>query len=1772
MRKKLSVFLLAAAMLLPIASAKAQYVDPETGVTYTAIDGTKSGNEGYECASDGSTSTKYGTGDRPNFVTIEASSPVFLTGYTIITANDNQQYTGRNPMDWVLEGSNDKENWTVLTEVTGDNTMEDVNFTPFDFAFEAPTKTFKYFRFTVNATKDESAYMQYSELHLWGQPFVAISNAEELQAFSARANESDEYLCGKLTADIDLAGVTWVPIGNGDLKYAGTFDGQFHRIKNMTTQDVKEQGLFGVAANATILNTIIDKSCTLVTTQSCSSAFVGCCNGAGTLTIQGCVNEADVTGGAANNSAFVGCNYSSGNLKVVIKNCVNTGNISGGWENGVFSGWFAWAGKVSNSYNTGKLTNGDGNNSLGRGINDGDYTNTFDLNEENFKKTIHTLEGFTDEWFANGALAYALNGEQKEINWYQTLGEDAVPTLDATHKQVYVVGEFLCDGVTPKGDISYSNTDGKKVDAHEFENGICKNCGAADETYCDLVDDYYIVSNANQLQWIAALVNGGRNDVNVKLANDIDMTGVEWTPIGTDKFFYEGVFDGQLFRIKNLVINAPDKKEMGLFKVLGPATVKNLIIDSSCSFLSDTKTAAFAGYCNGEGTLVIENCGNEAKVEGVTPTNGNNAAFIGCNYSSGALKVIIKGCYNTGDISGGNENGIFSGWFASAGEVISSWSTGALEGGDGNNSLGRGIGDANFVNAYDLNENNMKKEVCTLNNFTSAWFASGALAYALNRDLGTDIWYQNLGEDERPTFDATHKKVYAIGELSCNGTPKENTTYSNTEGELKRDNHQFENGVCIICGASNDDFCPLVDDYYVISTAEQLVWFGSKVNSGSGTINAKLTADIDLAGITWTPIGSEAVKFQGKFDGQEHRITNLICELPEQNYVGFFGVIGDGADIRNLVIDASCSFTGAAYVAGVIGGSNGSGNAYITNVGNEANVFGSANNAAGIIGVSMSSACHFFIDNCYNMGEITGYNESASISGWIGDASTISNSYNGNYAIVGVDGNKTFARFGSDPTFTNCYDIMASQDNIGSFSEDDLLSGALAYYLNGKSSESPRWYQTLGVDEYPVPFASHGIVYPAGSLTCDGKPKDDFHYSNTEGELVQDEHEYENGICINCGIAQEGYLEKGEDGLYHITDADQFLTYSGIVQLDGTASAVLEEDIDLSGIEWNPIGTVASPFCGTFDGQQHYIDNLFVEGDEYVGLFGVIGDGADIRNFVIDASGSVSGTRFVGGVVGGSNGGGTIRITNVGNEASVIAAEQNAAGIIGVSMGSSCAFIIENCYNSGDVIGGRESAALSGWCGTASQIISCYNTGFISGADDDGMKNLWRNDGTQTENVYSLVESSQGTVLGEEALASGELCFLLNGLVSGGTRFYQTLGEDDYPVPFSEGHGIVYAGGALRCDGAPSDEIAFSNEEGGEVIQLDHEFDPETGICSVCGTYGISTAQQLLNFSYDVQATVATTSKAILLNDIDLEGVDFEPIGYHNGVDAAADLDASLPYCGVFDGQGHRIYNMVLNYPDRPALGLFGAVGGGAVIKNVIIDKSCSVVGLRFSAGLVGGISKGGDIKIFNCGNEANVTVENQNAGGILGVNWGNRGALEMKNCYNTGNITGGNESAGISGWVGNATLTNCYNSGAVVGVDGDKSLARFASVTFTNCYDFGETAQNASGITAFSQKQLESGELCYLLNGSVNTLEPVFRQNIGEDAFPVLDADHLPVFFAGGKFTNDGSAIDRPEIDTPVAVPAGIFTLRGERVTELRQGINIVRMTDGTVRKVLVK
>ena len=161
-------------------------------------------------------------------------------------------------------------------------------------------------------------------------------------------------------------------------------------------------------------------------------------------------------------------------------------------------------------------------------------------------------------------------------------------------------------------------------------------------------------------------------------------------------------------------------------------------------------------------------------------------------------------------------------------------------------------------------------------------------------------------------------------------------------------------------------------------------------------------------------------------------------------------------------------------------------------------------------------------------------------------------------------------------------------------------------------------------------------------------------------------------------------LETDEDGAYVIATSQDLVSFAQTVN-DGepAAIAVLTQDIDMAGVAIDPIGTEANLFTGTFDGKGHVISNLTIEreGVDYVGLFGRVSGGAVIKDFIL-RNARLSGQAFIG-IVGGSNGSGTVTLDRLGFEGEALGTAQNVSGIIGVNMSSAATFVISNCYVTG---------------------------------------------------------------------------------------------------------------------------------------------------------------------------------------------------------------------------------------------------------------------------------------------------------------------------------------------------------------------------------------------------------------------------------------------------------------------------------------------------------
>ncbi len=680
------------------------------------------------------------------------------------------------------------------------------------------------------------------------------------------------------------------------------------------------------------------------------------------------------------------------------------------------------------------------------------------------------------------------------------------------------------------------------ADDHGYVNGICTmhdDCDAHFEAPEQDADGFYLLYNAGNVEWISDLVANGVIDPNCKLMNDIDFENIEnlHRPIGpNDGKKYNGTFDGQGFRIKNMIINRPSTERQGFFGDLrgNPnsrnegTVIKNLIIDKSCSITGALRTGGITGTGqNNAKEIVIMNCVNEASI---TTTTKNAGGITGGSTSNHPIWKISN-CINTGTITAqGNANGEkesagISGWLGDNGSTVvtNCINIGYVDGIDGN---GRGFVRQSrecYVNCYDLSENEYNYQ-CIDHEFTAEDIVNGKLAYIINQLAGSIVYWQTLGTDEYPMPFSTSMQVYLQGEVMCDGTPIEGGTYTNNPVEPIRPPHEYADGdfYCINCGQINDSFCEKdADGFYQLNNEMDVCWFAEFVKAGNVEVNAKLNNDLDFTDYPdFTGIGDRNHGFKGIFDGGFHTISNLSLDLPDAEWVGFINFLNGGATVKNLRGDNTC-FINATGNAGFIGGSTAPGDIFLENIGFEGDVTCSRAGAGGIIGCNTGSQAHIHMTNCYVTGFISGYSvmENGALSAWLGSSGAVITNCWSSATVSGYqNGDKYLARF-DNATFTNCYctvpeeGITPLQATIIEYEE--IESGALCFKLNGNQEEIA-WYQTLGQDEFPTFMPGHQQVYANGERRCDGMfIDDDITYSNSEGSAIPD-HQFVDGFCTVC--------------------------------------------------------------------------------------------------------------------------------------------------------------------------------------------------------------------------------------------------------------------------------------------------------------------------------------------------------------------------------------------------------------------------------------------------------------------------------------------------------------------------------------------------------------------------------------------------------------------------------------------------------------------------------
>ena len=915
----------------------------------------------------------------------------------------------------------------------------------------------------------------------------------------------------------------------------------------------------------------------------------------------------------------------------------------------------------------------------------------------------------------------------------------------------------------------------------------------------------------------------------------------------------------------------------------------------------------------------------------------------------------------------------------------------------------------------------------------------------------------------------------------------------------------------------------------------------------------------------WTPIAADYGRYKGTFDGQGHTISGLYFNDSSAECIGIVGDLGRGGVIQNVGLENSY-FHVYQYTAGICGYNSGT----IRNCYNAGTVIGEFIIIGGIVGafeVGTVSNCYNTgnitgksdvggvcgnnmmrsntIENCYNTGNITGDMDLGGICGENTANAIIKNCYNiGNVTgtdkriggIIGRNASKfvencyntgTVTSTGentdtvggvcglnSSNYLTNCYYLADSEtdklDGTTFKTADQFASGEVTYLLNGSTpSDANIFRQNLDngepTDATPVLDSAHDVVYE-GMLCTSGTG-----YTNDEDSTSEIHAWDDNGFCKNDDTHYQPAVKNAEN-VYEISNAGQLYWFADTVN-NGTqiVDAILTKDIvvnkgDVAGCEgtntegwreWTPISYYFDQSMGDFDGKGHTISGLYCnDKNKDAGLFERAG---------------------------------YIRISNVGVINSYIKGKENAGGITAKndSYGS-----IRNCYSICTVSGYDDNAKVGGICGSSSyEIENCYSVsnGGVCSANSAIIGNCYYLSDSETDDIDGTTAKTA------EQFKNGEVCYLLNGGKSDETvAFYQTIGEDDYPVLDST-HKVVYAD--TDCGGTA---LRYTN--GSDVSQSDHDWD-DNGFCKnypthyqkpeeVNGVYQIANAGQLYwfaayvntydydNATYPNVAANAVLTADITVNEGDVAGCDgTKAEGWRDWTPIAPNR---ATYAGKFDGQGHTISGLYFNnedIDDGKYVGLFGHMENGGEIQNVGL-KNSYFRGRNYIGGICGSNYKTGTIR--NCYSEANVTgvvVANKSGFDIGGVVGENNGTVE--NCYNTGNVVGNKWVGGVCGY-NDGTNNNCYNTGKVTGTSyvGDV-CGQNDKGTLTNCYYLADSeTNNNDGTFGKTAEQFASGEVAFLLNGSEST-DVAFCQNLdnGEptDATPVLDSTHGTVY----QFTN---------------------------------------------------
>jgi len=852
---------------------------------------------------------------------------------------------------------------------------------------------------------------------------------------------------------------------------------------------------------------------------------------------------------------------------------------------------------------------------------------------------------------------------------------------------------------------------------------------------------------------------------------------------------------------------------------------------------------------------------------------------------------------------------------------------------------------------------------------------------------------------------------------------------------------------------------------YQISTAGELANLAKMVNDGKTDENTyfELTADIDLDGKEWTPIGTKDSQFAGKFSGNGKTIRNLTVGGGDNR--GLFAYSsGEIKDVYLEKIDITttmnaggvCAFnSGTIEGCGVLSGTiicsnpNGGqlGGICMENSGTISRCFSNASvkgaTSAGIVYINRGIGV---VQDCYNTGTLEGSSSASGIN---------TNNYGKIKTCLNLGAVIAEDKISEEGSVIRGYGICvmnvpgASLENC--YSDSNVCPKEL---FGGFRNNTTVYYKTTAeLCGGSLPDGFDGSVWNVGSIggIADKDAADRFaakSYTypslNGVGSAAAREVEVYNFSTDSTPDWQEfKYIETVED-FRKIED-------------DLSGNYVLAQDIDFGGNSYRPIAYKSgSSFTGKFSGNGHTISNIGVKyDDDIVGLFGT--NNGLIMNLAV--SGEVTGEEYIGGICAKNEG--TIYSCSFDGEVKQSATTQRK-GKVGGICGTNYA-TISNCFNSADVSGNDYIGGICGeMCGKDPVVVYCVSVGKVSGFTGSAIVGGICGYG----NGISYGGSSELSHCRFDMDVSGSINLINGGntITNRGDNYsYKTeflcgdnIGSFD-PDIWNAGKGVVVTPDAkdgkfgtktcyymrLKCfgesGGVSSDVFNFACAGGSDDWQ----------------PYILISSEDAFRTCW--QSDVKWSENFVLGDDItlaySLAPNDVIPTSLSTGT-----------FSGRFSGNGHTV-----TLTDDSTCGLFGT-NKGTIINLAVkgnIDSSAgssmsnysggicavndgTIYGCSFDGKINGGANNTGAVcgrnngTISNCFALANVEAMNGNVGGIAAL--GKEGS-ELKSCYFVGtalsNITVGLISLSPS--------ENCYYNNEVCQFDEEESGTALTTLEMTS-------------------------------------------------------------------------------------------------------------------------